>query len=308
MKWGWLVDNLGLKLFALLLAVLLYGHVLTERVVEETVAFPLTVSGLADSLALASTPPAQVAARLSGTGKQILLLRWFKPALDVSLAGVGPGTYARGLGAADVPLATGSGVTVVQVLEPARLSFDVAARGDRDVRVVARVTGSPARGFVVSGEPALRPATVRVSGPAPWLARLDSVFAEPVALAGRRESLSVVTALAPLPSFARAEPGSVLVVVPLDVEEIREIRVPVEVRGVRAELRAEVQPPAVVVTWRGARAAAADLPAGAWRAHADAGRRGRGEWSLPVVVEGPALGGPRPAAAAAPDSVRVVLH
>ena len=43
---GWLFDNLGLKLFALLLAVLLYLHVLTDRTNEETVEFPVTVEGL----------------------------------------------------------------------------------------------------------------------------------------------------------------------------------------------------------------------------------------------------------------------
>ena len=37
MRWsGWLFDNLGLKLFALLLALLLYFHVLTDRPSEQT--------------------------------------------------------------------------------------------------------------------------------------------------------------------------------------------------------------------------------------------------------------------------------
>ena len=308
MKWGWLVDNLGLKLFALLLAVLLYLHVLTDRAVEETVAFPLTVSGLADSLALATLPPSVVSARLSGTGKQILRLRYLKPAIAISLAGVGPGTYQRAIGPIDVPLSGSTGVTVLEIVEPAQLSLHVAPRTVRRVRVFGRTAGAPARGFTVAGRPVVRPATVQVSGPAPWLDRLDSLFAEPVVVTGRRESLGVVQALSTLPPFAEATPGSVLVLVPIEIEETRQVRVPIEVGGVRSELRAEPQPAAVTVTWRGPRSRAAAIQPAAFRAQIDAGRRGRGEWLLPVEIEGPGLGGARPAATAAPESVRVVLH
>ena len=56
-RWpGWMFDNLGLKAFALLLAVLLYLHVLTDRTSEKVVYFPLEVEGLPDSLALAKPP------------------------------------------------------------------------------------------------------------------------------------------------------------------------------------------------------------------------------------------------------------
>jgi hypothetical protein len=308
-KWGWLLDNLGLKLFALLLAVLLYLHVLTERAVEETVEFPLVVSGVADSLAIATTPPATIAARLSGTGKQILRLRYLRPPLELSLAGVGPGTFQRTIAPGDVPLAGATGVTVHEV-EPARVSLEVTPREQRRVAVHVRTSGTPARGFVVGAETLVRPKSVVVSGPTPWLARLDTIFTEPVSVTGRRESLAVVQPIGKLPPYVRATPGSVFVAVPIEVEERREVRVPLEVRGVRSELRAEPQPASVVVTWHGPRSTAERIVPSAYRARVDAARRGRGEWLLPVLVDGPGLdgGGGRPAASAAPDSVRVVLH
>ena len=73
MKWsGWLFDNLGLKLFALLLAVLLYLHVLTDRTVEQTLYFPVQIEALPDSLALASTVPAEIGVKLRG------MMPWIK--------------------------------------------------------------------------------------------------------------------------------------------------------------------------------------------------------------------------------------
>lgn len=309
MRWsGWLLDNLGLKLFALLLAVLLYLHVLTDRVVEETVRFPLTVSSLPDSLALASSPPAWVEARLRGTGKQILRLRYLRPALDVSLAGATTGTFQRAFGPADVPLEGAGDVAVVEIVEPARLALEVAPRAERRVPVRATLSGSPLRGYVVAGEPEVKPASVRLSGPAPWVAAQESIASRPIDVAGAKETIEVLEALAPLPAFARTSPGSVLVAIRIEPEETRTLRVPIEVRGIRGELRAEPRPAAVEVTWRGPRSVAEGLEPASFRARVDAGRRGRGEFRLRVELDGPGLGGPRPTATATPESVQVVLH
>ncbi len=302
MKWsGWLFDNLGLKLFALLLAGLLYLHVLTDRTSEESVDFPLVVSGLVDSLSLATAPPESVTVRLRGTGKQILRLRYLRPAVTIGLGEVGPGTFQRTLGPADVPLEGTTGVTVLSVLAPEVLSLDVEPRGERRVRVIAAFDGDPQRGYTL-GEPLVRPAQVRLSGPARWLALQDSVLTRPIAVAGRRESLEVMQALAMLPKFVAVWPGSVLVAVPIEPEELRTIEVPIEVRGVRGELRAEPQPAFGTVTVRGPRSRVEALDGDLFRASVDAGGRGRGEWKLPLVWSG-AGGG-----AAAPESVKVVLH
>ena len=304
MKWtGWLFDNLGLKLFALLLAILLYLHVLTDRTVEETVDFPLVLSGLVDSLSLASAPPESVSVRLRATGKQILQLRYLKPPVTIGLADVGPGTFQRTLGPADVPLEGTTGVTVLSVLSPEVLSLEVEARGHRRVRVVASLSGDPQRGFT-TGDPLVRPSLVRLTGPAGWLAGQESLLTLPIAVSGRRETLEVMQAIAGLPPFAAVFPGSVLVAVPIEPEESRTLQVPIEVRGVRGELRAEPQPATGTVTWRGPRSRAAQLDADAFRASVDAGGRGRGEWKLPLEWSGPGLRD----GVGVPDSVRVTLH
>ena len=314
MRWsGWLFDNLGLKLFALLLAVLLYLHVLTDRTIEQTVEFPLTLSELPESLALASAPPLRVAARLRGTGKQILRLRYLEPALDVSLAAATPGTYQRTFGPADVPIGEAVGVAVLEIVEPASMTLEVEPRSERRVPVAVTLSGSPLRGFAIAGSPVARPASVRLSGPARWLAAQESVTTQPVLVAGQRDTIELMLALVP-PRFGRVMPGSVLVAVRIEPEETRSIQVPIEVRGIRAELSASAEPAAISVAWRGPRSQAGRAGAGAYRARVDAGRRGRGEWRLPVEITGPGLGQAGAgspgggSAAARPESVRVILH
>jgi len=304
-KWsGWLFDNLGLKLFALLLAALLYLHVLTDRMVEQTLYFPVQIEALPDSLALASTVPAEIGVKLRGTGKQLLRLRYLKPPLKVSLAGVAPGMFQRSLGPADVPLSGTTDVTVLEVVDPSDLRLEITKRAMRLVPVAVPIVGEPAGGLIVAGPAEIRPSSVRVSGPASWVARQETLRTEPVSIAGRRDTLELVLALVAPPVWAHATPGSVLVSIPIEVAEAKALELDLEVRGIRGELRAEVRPSSITATWRGARSRAASVDARDFHAVVDAGRRGRGQWMLPVFVSGPDA----ERLVLEPDSVRVVLH
>ncbi len=305
MKWsGWLFDNLGLKLFALLLAALLYFNVLTDRTVEQTLYFPVVVDGLPDSLALASSVPAEVGVRLRGTVKQLWWLGRHAPPLKVSLVGVAPGLFQRALGPTDVPLTGTTDVTVIEVKDPAEVRLEVTKRGSRLVPVVVPITGEPARGLIVAGAPTIRPASVRISGPASWVARQETLRTEPISIAGKRDTLELVQALVAPPVWAHASPGSVLVSIPIDAAASKSLALDPEVRGIRGELRVELRPKTISATWHGPRAHAASVDARDFRAVVDAERRGRGTWTLPVRVLGP--GAER--LVLDPDSVRVVLH
>ncbi len=305
MKWsGWLFDNLGLKVFALLLAVLLYLHVYTDRTVEETLYFPLQLEQLPDSLALASTPPAAIGVRLRGTGKQLLRLRYFKPPFKLSLASVQPGTFQRALMASDVPLAGTAEVSVIGVTDPAEVRVDVARKAAREVPIVVPLTGAPARGMIVAGPVELRPARARLVGPAPWIARQETLRTEPLSIAGRRDTVEVMHAVAVAPAWAHVAPGSVFVRVPIEEAAEQTLALLVEIRGIRSELRADAHPATVQATWRGPTSLVATVDARSDRAVVDAGRRGRGQFTLPVTLEGPDADRLVPAV----DSVRIVLR
>src|SRR5688572_6959429 len=212
MRWkGWLFDNLGLKIFALLLAIMLYLHVLTDRTADATLYLPLEVRNLADTLALASHPPPEIGVRLRGTGKQMLRLRYIRPVVELNLGGVGRGTYQRDFGAADVPLGGTTGVTVLEIVDPPGVKLEVTDRGQRRVVVAPTLVGHPARGFVIAGPLIARPSLVRLSGPAEWIARQDTIRTESINVAGRRDTLESIEPLVAPPDWAHASPGSVLV-------------------------------------------------------------------------------------------------
>jgi YbbR domain-containing protein len=208
---GLLFENLGLKFTALLLALLVYLNVYTDRATTMLVSFPLEYHELADSLVLAGPAPAMVQARLRGTGKQLIFMRVKEPRLRLSLAGARRGRFEHSLAASDLPLPADGSITVEDLVGPRLISLEIDRRATRDLPVAPRVLGQPAPGHDWSGVALADPMRVRVTGPEQVLAGLDSLELEPVRLEGRRDTLTGLVALANLPEGCTAEPAAVTV-------------------------------------------------------------------------------------------------
>jgi YbbR domain-containing protein len=212
---GILFDNLGLKFTALLLAVLVYLNVYTDRSATMLVSFPLEFTDLDDSLSVSGPSPSVVQAELKGTGKQLILMRVKEPRLRLSLAGARRGRFERALAASDLPLPPEGAITVENLVGPRVVTLEIDRKAHRDLRVAFQVTGQPASGFVWPGVVLLDPAVVRVTGPEQVLLTLDSVSLAPVRLDGKRDTVSVLVAPERLPDWCRADPPLVRVRVPL---------------------------------------------------------------------------------------------
>lgn len=237
---GLLFDNLGLKLVALLLALLVYLNVYTDRPATMKVSFPIRVTDLADSLSLSGPAPSSVQVELRGTAKQLIRLRVTEPPMKVSLAGVGIGRYERALGPEDLPLPQGVEVQVDRMVSPRTLELQVDRRIERDLPVSASVEGQPAIGALWDGSSEIRPSRVKVTGPEAVLASLDTVRVGPVSLAGRHDTLRVMVEATGLPPWCVIEPTRVEVFVPLEQAVTR--RFPVTVDSPRGSERFRVSP------------------------------------------------------------------
>ena len=212
---GLLFDNLGLKLIALLMAVLVYLNAYTERPAMLVVSFPIQLDGLADSLSLSGPLPAVVQAELRGTGKQLIRMRLTEPRLRVSVAGVGVGRFERAIAETDLPLTAGSGVTVERLIGPRLLQVQIDRKAQREVPIAARVDGAPAAGNEWDGEVILIPPSVHVTGPAKVLADLDSLDLPTVRIDGRRDTVRALLAPGAVPDWCTTDPALVRVLVPV---------------------------------------------------------------------------------------------
>lgn len=210
-----LFENLGLKLAALLLALVVYLNVYTDRPADMIISFPIELEGLEDSLAIAGPVPAVLQAELRGTGKQLLRLRLTEPPVKISLVGVLPGRFTRALKVEDLPIIPGEGIEVERLVGPSALQVLIDRRLVRHLPVAARVNGFPAQGFIWTGEVIVQPPTLEVAGPAHALAGLDSVRLRAVAIAGKRDTVKTQETPDVLPEGCTADPGVVRVLVPI---------------------------------------------------------------------------------------------
>jgi YbbR domain-containing protein len=212
---GLLFDNLGLKLTALLLALLVYLHVYTERPAHMMFSFPIQISDLDSTLSLSGPVPSAVLAELHGTGKQLIRLRLGEPVLKISLAGVTRGRFERSLTSEDLPLGLTEGVEVDRMVGPRMFEVQIDRRVRRRVPVAPRVLGVPAPGAASTGPPSAEPEFVTVNGPETAVAKLDSVRLGTVRIDGRRDTLRVPVSAQSLPDWCTTDPATVTVRVPI---------------------------------------------------------------------------------------------
>jgi YbbR domain-containing protein len=208
---GLLFDNLGLKLAALLLALLVYLNVYLDRPAEATLSFPVQVADLGDSLSLSGPVPSTVQAQVRGSGKQLLRLRVTEPPYKIPLEGIGPGTVSREVLPGDLPLAGYDGVEVSRVIGPASIELLIERKVSRRVPAVAQIEGVAPGDTAAAYAATVEPESVLVTGPRSAIALLDTVRLEPVHPPARRGALRARVTSSTLPDWCVMEPAFVQV-------------------------------------------------------------------------------------------------
>lgn len=194
-------ENLPVKVAALLLAVILWFHVSTERRVEHSLAVPLTYTGLDSSLVFLKLPPPAVEVRVRGTGKAVLKAIWQKKAVPVKLDLLGPGNYDRLVRQADLRQALDPELEILELIQPKSLTFSLDRVEEKTVKIESRVTVEPALGYFWNGELTFEPVLATVRGPQQALAKIEKVFTDTAHLRGTQTPLVATLRLLAPDSF-----------------------------------------------------------------------------------------------------------
>lgn len=176
--------NIGLKVVASVLAVLLWLSVGSDYQVERSVRVPLMFRNVPVSLELAPGAPDSVEVHVRGrssllTREQGALLM----SVDLSDARAGSRVYHLRTDQVTAPF----GVEVTQVF-PASVMLTLEETGRRLVPVRATLDGEPAEGFVVK-EVLVDPRDVEVVGPVRALKSLKQAITETVSIAGASDTV-----------------------------------------------------------------------------------------------------------------------
>lgn len=213
--------NLPLKVGAILLALLLWVHVATNKVFEQQISVPLTIVDIPFGMTLTNEIPREATLRVRATGKQLIALSSQKPELRISVAESREGLNEKELTDADADAALDIVYETAGILAPRKLNLRFERSIERNLLVQPRLKVTPATGYLVVGRPKTEPEMVRLSGPASAVRAFKHLETETVELNGLTGPTEHQVRLA-LPDSLHLSTPDTLITVTVEVERMRE--------------------------------------------------------------------------------------
>lgn len=196
----WLLDNLGLKLLSVVLAIFLWAVVVGEQKVEVTMNIPLEIKGVPRDLAMVNEPTDTLEVRVRGPKTLVSTL---SPS-EIVLEGL-PRKFVEGENLIPIRpemVHVPRGIEVEDVIpHQVRMVLDVIV--EREVEVSPRVEGALPKGYVVK-QVTSNPPRIRMAGPRSDLRRLTRIYTVPINLDGHSASFTTRAMLEPVGRQVRA--------------------------------------------------------------------------------------------------------
>jgi len=160
-----LFKNLVLRLIALLCALLLWFYATLNRKYETTITIPIRLTNVQPGIAAANAFPPDAKVLVSGSGRQLFMLKFSEAELLVNAERAVPGMSVFRVTGENVEIRGNTGVRVLFVKEPTQLSilFDAIVR--REVPILPDLNVVTAQDRVIQGEPRITPEKAVITGP-----------------------------------------------------------------------------------------------------------------------------------------------
>ncbi len=180
--------NIGVKLLALVVAVVIWFNAISQQEEERTLVVPLQFAGLADTLTVTGRVPTDVEIAVTGTRRDLLLMEFKKIAVSLNMNRAEPGRFTQRLSVADLALPPGTEPVRVRVVSPLLIDVTVERLVTRRSRVAVTLSGSLSGNQLLSSVPEAVPEWVLVTGPESVVRRMDKVPTKPVDLSRIKDS------------------------------------------------------------------------------------------------------------------------
>lgn len=249
-----LFDNLALKIVALLLGLLLWFHVATEKVYTYQVRLPLNIINLGRDLALVKYPIDSLTVVVSASGKRLGRTRWRADGVRINALQFPAGRHQLTLTPANTTLIGGSNlISLDEVVTPTSLELYIDRKSEVSLKVEADLVAEADDGFAVASISKPQPDHVKVVGPRSLLSRFSTVFTEHKKMTGLRNSIEIILPLAlPAGHGISLDPDSVTLsveVVPVRTRVFKEI--PIVLYNLPPNIPASSQPRRITVVLTG---------------------------------------------------------
>lgn len=185
-----LTENLGVKLIAFLVALVIWFNASGLQEVSRTRNIPLIIENLSDSLTITSPLPSQVEINVRGTKRQLLTMGFKRVQIVLDLSGAEPGRQRVSLTSSQIRLPGGIDRRQVSVLSPGFVDLALQRVVQKRVDVSLATTGAVPDNYVLmGGSVRVDPPMVVVRGAQSWVAQVTAVPTEPLDLSRVKSSI-----------------------------------------------------------------------------------------------------------------------
>lgn len=183
-----LLENYGIKLAALVMALALWFYVTSKGRTEVTVTAPLELRNIPHSMAVIGDVPKNVEVRLQGQERALRNITWDKKVVAVAnLSRAAIGENILRLSHDDIRRPSGIAVTHINPYE-IKVRLEPITR--KSIRLYARLRGKPADGYKISGFSAT-PSRVTVEGPKSVVDSIAFLRTMPIDITGARKNITL---------------------------------------------------------------------------------------------------------------------
>ena len=249
-----LLENVWLKVLALIMGLLIWFHVATDKTYNYELYLPLVQIDLTDSLTLTKNPPDSFLVSVSAKGKQLLRKKWRSDGIRISALGLAVGEHSVNLSTNNAFIgASTDNVTLEEIILPAQITLSIDSIGTITVPVTSDVDAEPDEGFAVSFPMTVEPSKVTLRGAKSQLKRFGTILTEKTRLNGLRNDVTMRLALVTPPTFGvTINPDSVTVsleVIPIKTRVFGEV--PIVIYNVPPGLVVIAEPASVTIELTG---------------------------------------------------------
>ncbi len=169
------LTNLALRIIALLCAILLWFYATLNKKYETTITMPIRLVNIQDNIAPANAFPLIAKVLVSGTGRQLFMLKFYDAELLVNGEKAILGVNIFKVSGENVEIRGNPGVRVLFVKDPVQLTINFDAIIKKEIPVISDINIVTAQDRILEEEPRLSPDRITLSGPRCNVSEIDTM-------------------------------------------------------------------------------------------------------------------------------------
>ena len=190
-------ENFWIKIIALILGILLWFHVATEKTYTYQLYLPVSEIILDHNLTLNSSLPESLMVTISASGKQIMRKKWRSRGVKIIASQFEIGKHDINLSTSNVFLATPTpDVALEDIVSPSSIKLVIDNIAETSVEVKPDIIAEADEGYAVSLISSTTPSHVTLKGPEALVNKIPVIFTEQKKLQGLRSNIELTLALA----------------------------------------------------------------------------------------------------------------